>query len=175
MPVEIGAVSEIPAPWLDWALGRTSGKKRAGIVRDLPAYVKGKPRGMVERALGNLREAAPQEDIAAALAVIPNPTKGWDEYNRVLMTVWASCEGAEWGRELARWWSRKNALHADAMVDERWAHYFRSPPVELGFGTLVHLAREVVPGWEAPSRVRREVFPDWGDCPDAVPSWEAGL
>ena len=153
MPVEIGAVSDIPTPWLDWALGRTSGKKRAETVQNLPAYVKARGGGMVERALGNLREpTAAIEDVVAALEAIPNPDLGWDAWNRVLMALWAATEGSEAGREAAGVWSAKSKKHNIEGVGERWAHYSRSPPTEIGFGSLVHEARRAVPGWEMPSR-----------------------
>lgn len=94
----------------------------------------------------------PAADLAAALEVIPNPDLGWDAWNRMLMAVWSCCGGEAWGEELAERWSRKSNKWSESATAERWAAYGRSPPAELGFGTLVYEARRAVPGWLPPSQ-----------------------
>lgn len=148
-------MSEIPHGWKDWLTDRrgAGSSKKGGVIQNLPAYIRGKPRGMVERALANLREpTAAIEDVVAALEAIPNPDLGWDAWNRVLMAAWAATEGSEAGMAAAITWSAKSRKHDKEAVAERWAHYARSPPTEIGFGALVWAAREAVPGWEMPSR-----------------------
>jgi hypothetical protein len=135
-----------------WALARSGGggarARRGGGAGAAPATVGA-------RLDAALREApAAAADIAAALAVIPNDDRGWDDWNRILMAVWRSCNGHEIGIALADTWSRKSAKWSPGAVDERWLAFSRSPPTALTFGTLVHEARQAAPGWEPPTRVR---------------------
>lgn len=96
-------------------------------------------------------EGAP-EDIAAALAAIPNADLPWDEWSRVGMAAFRASGGS--AEALAAWsaWSAKSRKHVDGACAERWAHWRRSPPSRLGFGTLYHLARQANPLWVPPSR-----------------------
>lgn len=115
----------------------------------------GKPNGngRAEHKPGDPEAAI--EDIKAALAVIPNPIPSWDrkngtwvQWNNVGMAVWRALGGSDAGFRLFDAWSQKWVAKYDA--DEtafRWNHFHRSPPNQIGFGTLVHIAREVVTGW----------------------------
>jgi len=85
------------------------------------------------------------EDIAAALAVIPNADVSWDDWSRIGMTTWRASGGSAEG--LAAWkaWSAKSSKHSDAACEQRWRHWFRSPPTRLGFASLYRLARQANP------------------------------
>jgi hypothetical protein len=120
----------------------------------------GKPNGANGRAhLGDTPEAE-IDDIRAALEVIPNPIPSWDTsngtweiWNTIGMAVWRASGGSEEGFEAFDAWSKKWPTKYDSDETEfRWRHFFRSPPTQIGFGTLVHLAREAQPGWVPPSR-----------------------
>lgn len=88
-------------------------------------------------------QAADPLAVAAALARIPNDgPPDWDAWNRVGMALWAAMDGSELGRETWDAWSAKNDAYDPAETAERWAHYRRSPPREIGAGTLFHLARQ---------------------------------
>jgi hypothetical protein len=92
------------------------------------------------------------EDIRSALAAIPNDDLPWEQWSRIGMAAWRASGGAE--DALAAWkaWSAKSRKHNDAACDERWRHWFRSPPSRLGFGSLHFLASHASPLWVPPSR-----------------------
>lgn len=90
----------------------------------------------------------PQRSIAAiraALAVIPNNEQNWDEWCRIGMAVWRSSGGRGEGLDAWHEWSKKHACYDPAACDERWEHWFISPPTKIGFGTLYHEARKIRP------------------------------
>lgn len=95
--------------------------------------------------------AAPIENITAALAQIPNADVAWDDWSRIGMAVWRASGGSSDG--LAAWsrWSAKSRKHVDGACEERWQHWFQSPPSRIGFGTLYHLARAQNPLWVPPT------------------------
>jgi hypothetical protein len=102
--------------------------------------------------------AARPEDIAAALAGIPNPDLPWEEWSRIGMAVWRASAGSPEGLAAWRAWSAKSGKHRDAACDERWRHWFRSPPGRIGFGSLHHMAQQANPLWVKPSLLS-PVFP----------------
>jgi putative DNA primase/helicase len=93
-------------------------------------------------------------DVQAALAVIPNSgAPDWNEWTRVGLAVWAATEGSDEGREAFGEWSAKNeACGAGETPDEAWERIAGCKPDRIGAGTLFHMARQVVPGWQPPSR-----------------------
>jgi hypothetical protein len=97
------------------------------------------------------RVASDHSVVAHALAAIPNGTDPkahhWEYWNKIGMTIWASTDGSEAGRVAFHEWSAKSNKYDVVNTEDRWQHYFRSPPTRLGFGTLVYLAREHVPDW----------------------------
>ena len=101
----------------------------------------------------NADAAAAPQDIAAALGQIPNADLPWEEWSRIGMAAWRASGGSEAG--LAAWtaWSAKSAKHSDAACEERWQHWFRSPPDRIGFASLYRLARQANPLWVKPSLV----------------------
>lgn len=80
--------------------------------------------------------AARIENITAALAQIPNGDVAWEDWSRIGMAVWRASTGSSDG--LAAWigWSAKSRKHIDGACEERWQHWFQSPPSRIGFGTL---------------------------------------
>lgn len=95
------------------------------------------------------------EDVVAALKVIPNPTQNWDFWSYIGMTVFRSTSGSEEGLRAWMTWSAKHPCHEDAACEERWRHWFRSPPNRLGFGTLYHWARQASPLFVPPRFIPR--------------------
>jgi hypothetical protein len=99
-------------------------------------------------ATGDRASGEPEADPAlvdAALRVIPNDDVGWEDWNKIGMAVWR----ATGGRGLAAFdeWSKKSKKHDAQQTAEKWATYFKSPPTEIGAGTLFHLASEQNPRW----------------------------
>jgi hypothetical protein len=153
--IDAPQVSEIPDFLLDAAVSRT-GRGRKTTAIKAPAYAQGKKRSLVDQALANLREPnADIGDLRAAVEAIPNPDLSWDAFNRYAMAIYAASGGSDEGKACLYILSRKSKKHDDAEIEERWAHFARSPPTEIGFGALVWAAREAVPGWEMPSRRAR--------------------
>jgi hypothetical protein len=110
---------------------------------------------------GGIGGAEPQasiEDIRAALAIIPNPVPSWGpnaswiEWNTFGMAIWRAAGGSEEGRAEFDKWSRQSPKYDSDETEFRWRHYSDSPPSNIGFGSLVHWAREIQPGWVPPSK-----------------------
>ena len=146
---------DLPGAWLEYFANR--GSKRAPRAESnanavgMPAWLVGRSRQrLADRAV--LREPVPIEDIIAVLAAIPNPDLPWNEWNKLAMAVWDAGGGSEDSRVVFEAFSAKSKKHIADTSRERWEFYFRSPPTEIGFGSLVHLAREAVPGFVLPSQ-----------------------
>lgn len=75
------------------------------------------------------------------------------------MMVFAASAGSEEG--FAAWlaWSSKHPAHDEATCRERWDHFHRSPPTEIGAGTLFYEANQH--GWRDPRKdAPRDTFGD---------------
>lgn len=98
-------------------------------------------------------------DVAAALAVIPNTGKDWDLWNRVGLATWHATNGSESGFGSWCGWSQRckvDGIHDDAACRRAWQGFNRTPPDDIGAGTLFHLARKARPGWRKPSENAKE-------------------
>jgi hypothetical protein len=82
--------------------------------------------------------------IAEIAAAIPN-NFGWDEWNRVGLAIYAASGGSREGFIAFDDLSARSPKYKPHAVRERWANYRRSPPTQIGVGTLIYLAREN--GW----------------------------
>lgn len=108
----------------------------------------------------------PSCDIAAALHWIPNNDgPNWEDWNRMGMAVWYCTRGSKAGKELWRQWSAKNPCHQDSELEERWAHYFQSPPTQTGYQKLASMATAAVKaaggtGFVSPSQIIKQAAAD---------------
>ena len=161
-------IAELPAWIPEWVLGQSGAPrvKAAHIDAARPAWLPPLPAGrrIAEGAAtgAGLDELPPLRDVEAALRVIPNLDRGWDDWNRILMAVWVATGGSEEGLRLVQAWSARSGKHDPDDTAARWQHFATSPPTLIGYGTLVHEARVAQPGWEAPSREARESGTDQG-------------
>jgi Primase C terminal 2 (PriCT-2)/Family of unknown function (DUF5906) len=146
-------------PWLGtWSRGRAPLARGKAVDAARPAWLPILPaaRRVSERA--DAQELPSIEDVASALEAIPNACpplpreRGWDDWNRFLMAIWASTAGSEAGKALALRWSAKSRKFDDAETNARWEHFSTSPPTSIGYGTLVHEARAA--GWTPASAGR---------------------
>ena len=87
------------------------------------------------------------EKVAAAVTAIANDNLEWDEWNKIGMAIWRATGGVVAGCTIFDAFSRRSKKYDQAETQQRWAHYFRSPPDSIGAGTLFHMADEAVPGW----------------------------
>jgi hypothetical protein len=91
---------------------------------------------------------------ADAMAQIRNEgPRDWERWNRIGMALWAATGGTEGGREVWHAWSGQHPAYDPDETNDRWDHYFNSPPTQIGAGTLFHMAGEASPGWK-PAHLR---------------------
>ena len=92
---------------------------------------------------GALGQRANLIQIAEALGRIPNDgTADWEHWNRIGMAAWAATEGSAGGFDAWCAWSEHHPSFDRTAAAERWDNYRRSPPTQIGAGTLFHLANE---------------------------------
>lgn len=82
-------------------------------------------------------------DLAELVAAIPNNCD-WHEWNRIGMAIFAASRDRGDGRVIFDNFSAKSPRYDPHAVAERWRNYTKSPPSQIGRGTLVHLARQAV-------------------------------
>ncbi len=155
-------LSPAPESVTAWAAARKGGKAHAaagfaGQDAARPAWLPILPAAR-RISEGAAPEGLPSiEDVKAALAVIPNNDRGWVDWNRIMMAVWAATAGSVEGLAAAQVWGAKSRKHnPDNGIDStagRWLHFSTSPPTTIGYGTLVHEARAAQPGWMPPSQI----------------------
>lgn len=96
---------------------------------------------------------APIEDLAAAMALIPNSEETpWDEFNAWGMALYAATGGSADGYAIFDEWASRSLKYDSETVLARWEHYPSSPPTDTGAGKIFAAARAAVPGWREPSR-----------------------
>jgi hypothetical protein len=83
---------------------------------------------------------APIDRIEAAVRMLPNADRPWEEWNRYGMAIFAASGGSEEGRRLFKEFSSKSAKYNEARTEERWEHYQNYPPSRIGAGTLFYAA-----------------------------------
>jgi len=105
-------------------------------------------------------------DVISALALIPNDDLPWHEWIRIGLAILRATGGSEEGREAFHKWSAKSGKYESATTDERWDHFARSPPDQIGAATLFFEARQADPDWIEPTLEAfiDEVF----DIPDSA-------
>lgn len=106
------------------------------IGADPPQRVNGKDHAASEPQADPLR-------VAAAVNAIPNRGPAdWEAWNRIGMAIWRATDGANIGWQAFDAWSRRNPAYDAMETRGRWDHYSKSPPTQIGAGTLFHLARQ---------------------------------
>jgi Bifunctional DNA primase/polymerase, N-terminal/Primase C terminal 2 (PriCT-2) len=95
---------------------------------------------------GDTPEAEP-ERIAAAMAVIPNPDLGWEDWKKFGMAVWRATSGSAEGLRIFDEWSRISGKYVETNTKKEWDQITRSPPTRIGAGTIFHHANKADPSW----------------------------
>ena len=80
----------------------------------------------------------------------------WMDWNNKGMAIWNATNGHERGCEAFHMWSRKSEKYDEDETEKRWQHYFRSPPKDIGAGSVCRWANEACPGWR--EEYEREAF-----------------
>jgi hypothetical protein len=97
-------------------------------------------------------------DVVGALAVILNDgPANWEYWNKIGMAVYAATGGSLSGFAAFCAWSEQHPDHDPDATRDRWDHYRRSPPTQIGAGTLFQLARDARPDWRKPTTRVREI------------------
>lgn len=92
-------------------------------------------------------DLAVHEDLVAA-AVAHVPTKiGWHDRNTIGMAIWAATAGSDAGFVIWDNWLRRSGRYNSATTAARWTAMGRSPPTNIGYGTLAYLATAAAPEW----------------------------
>lgn len=99
-------------------------------------------------------EAEPS-DVARALNVIPNDGPAdWNDWKRIGLAAYAATGGSWDGFDAFDSWSRKNPAYDARKTQQAWEEMRRSPPSNIGAGTLFFLARQARPDWQPSERLR---------------------
>jgi hypothetical protein len=161
-------ISDMPAWMLDWFRARPGGAKRtAHSDAKVPEYLRaGALPRLADRAADGMEELPDPDDLAAVVALIANDNRGWEDWNRLGMAIWAASGGADYGLSMFHMLSAKSKKYDEDATTARWQHYANSPPNAIGFGTLVHEAREIDPTFTIPSREPKMV-PEQNLAPEA--------
>jgi putative DNA primase/helicase len=85
------------------------------------------------------------QTLLQAIEHIPNDDLTWAEWNDVGMAIWAATEGSDEGLEAWFAFSQRSPKFDWDETNDRWSHYFDSPPTSIGAGSLYHWAEEN--GW----------------------------
>jgi putative DNA primase/helicase len=95
---------------------------------------------------GTTPQADPKR-IAAAMAVIPNPDLGWEDWKKFGMAIWHATGGSAEGFAIFDEWSQKSQKYGVDTTKKAWNEITRSPPTRIGAGTIFHHANAADPGW----------------------------
>ncbi|MGB3350908.1 MAG: PriCT-2 domain-containing protein [Brucella anthropi] len=93
------------------------------------------------------------ETLLEVARLLPNIDRDWEEWNRIGMAFFDASHGQTEGLDAFHVWSDKSAKGDADITDDRWSHWYRSPPANLSGGTLAYEMRKLdplwVPRWEA--------------------------
>ncbi len=79
---------------------------------------------------------------SALMAIPNNGPKDWEWWNRIGMACWNAFGATEEGRLAFHEWSAQNPTYNSGATEERWQHWFKSPPDRIGQGAIEYEARE---------------------------------
>ena len=83
------------------------------------------------------------DEVADAMACIPNDDEAWEEWKSMAMRIYAALGGD--GFALFDAWSRKSRKYNDEKTLEAWEQVQSSPPTRTGVEKIFKIAREH--GW----------------------------
>jgi hypothetical protein len=94
--------------------------------------------------------------LEAALKELPNPLPvleelqgGWEDWNKIVMAIYAATGGMSVGLRLTKEWSAKNEVRYDeANTEEKWRKLSQTPPMNIGAGFIFKLLWKINPNWD---------------------------
>jgi AAA domain/Primase C terminal 2 (PriCT-2) len=105
------------------------------------------PRSKTVRETPSDQEAS-EYRVATALAVLPNEFEERADWVRVGLAVHGATGGSEYGAKAFDAWSRKWPGYDAKETARVWRSFDKSPPTEIGAGTIFDLANKARPRWE---------------------------
>ncbi len=114
------------APLPQWVVTKLGGRAKAS--GDAPA--------------GDNDPMAPITDLAQYVEQISNNDRSWEEWNTVLMAIFAASGGSDLGQQIAVEWSEKAQKYTAGDAEARWERYRSSPPNRIGAGMLRRMAAD---------------------------------
>lgn len=84
--------------------------------------------------------------VAAVMAHVPTKLN-WHERNNIGMAIWTCTGGSQSGFVIWDNWLRRSGKYDARSTAARWAAMARSPPTDIGYGTLSYLATAANPKW----------------------------
>jgi hypothetical protein len=95
----------------------------------------------------NAKTVGYADEVAAAVAVIPNPDLDWHWWNRTAMAIFAATGGSDAGLEAFHAFSAKSTKYDKDATDAKWDRLHSSPPNRIGIATVMWLADAADPDW----------------------------
>jgi hypothetical protein len=92
-------------------------------------------------------EPADIAQLTLAMAMIPNPDCGWEDWNRVAMALHRATCGSPEGFKLFNAWSARSSKYDAGETARRWQAIDGCPPNQIGAGTVFFLAEQGVPDY----------------------------
>jgi hypothetical protein len=118
---------------------------------------------------------APFAEVEAAVEVIPNNDvfleeltgwASWEAWNSLGMAIYAATGGSDDGFKLFDKWSLKHRSYNATDTEEKWKTFKRSPPREIGAGSLFFWADKADPKWREDYRKKNRPLPVVFDAGD---------
>lgn len=95
------------------------------------------------------------EDVRKTLAAIPNQQVGYEFWFSIAQACHRCTGGSHEGYEAWRSWSAQNHRHRDKDTQKVWQALHKNPPTNVGFGTLMHHAKQHDPDFQVGSALDR--------------------
>jgi predicted P-loop ATPase len=108
--------------------------------------------------------AAAQADldrITKAVAVMHNDDEGWEDWNTRGLAIFRATGGSDAGKAIFISYSMKSKKFNLDVTEDRWKEFHKSPPSDIGAGSIFHWANEAMPGWEAPPPAKTRSTITW--------------
>jgi hypothetical protein len=115
-----------------------------------------------------IRFEANPDLVASALEAIPNNNLHSDDWKRILLAAWRATRGDERAFAAIDKWSKKSSKYDEKETRRQWKKIFKSPPTDLGAGTIFKMALDN--GWEWPAAKRETRSSVGGNDSAAAPS-----
>jgi putative DNA primase/helicase len=102
------------------------------------------------RVIDDYRLEADPDLIASALGFIPNNDLDWESWKKILLAAWRATNGDDRAFVAIDKWSSKSSKYDAKETLRQWRKIFKSPPTDIGAGSIFKIARDN--GWKRSTR-----------------------